>query len=408
MAMSILTCGILLSTFTLSCAEAFAAVAGYTPVTNISEFLAIGSAIKAVDTAVSFSESKEADWALATTEYEKEQGVALSLRKITTPPAGGDDRFKIFSAYYGSDDYMHSFVDAALKGTGNFNLNDKARQELIMKGIVLQGVLMASMSHLHKAVNECSVGSASALSTQFLDQAWALYACSESKGPIKLAEKRAPQFDTQTTPFSEAGQSKVNTQLLAHFKDLQSYAQEGRCDDMQSTAKQVMAQMMVPVIQGMLREAFEVDPKETETHRGADGFIEVVEGWAFARAVLPAINACSSQAAEIITRNMDTIHLGENGQHLPDGYKAVKAAVESTYLCLGISCSDVNAMVNPFKTGQLLWEPCKDEDLGQSDSTSGEPVDGAQTADVDGSPLKASLSAVIAICAMLVHVLKIL
>jgi len=96
MAMSILTCGILLSTFTLSCAEAFAAVAGYTPVTNISEFLAIGSAIKAVDTAVSFSESKEADWALATTEYEKEQGVALSLRKITTPPAGGDDRFNIF------------------------------------------------------------------------------------------------------------------------------------------------------------------------------------------------------------------------------------------------------------------------------------------------------------------------
>lgn len=401
-------CGILLSAGTVSLAQTFEDVAGYTPMTNVSSFLAIGRAIEAVYAAVSFSEAKQADWTLATTEYEKETGVAMSLRRVTIPPPGGDDRFKMFADYYGSDDYMHTFVDAALKGTGTFDLSDKARQELVMKGIVLQGVLMASMSHLYKAVSTCSDAEVSSLSTEFVDQAWALYACSESDGPIKLAEKRAPQFDTETTPFSEAGQSKVNTQLLAHFKKLQGDAQQGRCNDMRSTAMQVVAQMMVPVIQGMLREAYEVDPQEAETHRGADGFIEVVEGWAFARAVLPAIHGCSPEAAEIITRNMDTINLGENGQHLPDGYEAVKAAVESTYLCLGISCSDVNAMVNPFRTGQLLWEPCEDENLRQSDSTTTTPATGSQAADVGGSPFKASLSASIAIIAVLLHTIWIL
>lgn len=32
-------------------------------------------------------------------------------------------------------------------------------------------------------------------------------------------------------------------------------------------------------------------------------------------------------------------------------------AIESVYPCLGISCADVNAMVDPATTA-LLWQPC--------------------------------------------------
>jgi len=197
----------------------------------------------------------------------------------------------------------------------------------------------------------------------YVDHAWALYASSEDKGPIKLAEKRAPQFAVEATPFSEAGTSRVNTKLLALFKELQSNAEAGECSAMEAKTQKIVSQMFVPVIQGLLREAYEVDPKEVETTKGADGFIEVVEGWAFARAVLPAIANCSAKAADKIKDNMNTIGLGPSGPHLKDGYVPVKAAVESTYKCLGISCLDVNAMVTPFKTDQTLWEPCVDAEL---------------------------------------------
>jgi hypothetical protein len=259
--------------------------------------------------------------------------------------------FKTFSNYYGSNNYYRDFVLAALQGTGTFNLEDKPREELTMKVLVLQEVLMHVWSNLHMAISQCEAGDQSATtgSTSFVDYAWALYANSTSKGPIKLAEKRAPQFAVE-----------VNVRLLEIFGALQQNAQSGNCTAMKTLVIESIAKMQVPVIQGMLREAYEVDPKEVEQHQGADGFIEVVEGWAFARAVLPSIAECSTAAAQTITENMDTIALGVNGLHLKDGYMAVKAAVESTYECLGISCADVNAMVNPFKTEQLLWQPCVD------------------------------------------------
>merc|ERR1712032_1052400 len=63
---------------------------------------------------------------------------------------------------------------------------------------------------------------------------------------------------------------------------------------------------------------------------------------------------------------MDTLELGAEGAHLPDGFEVVKTAVESVYPCLGISCTDVNAMGSFTKTDELLWEPCKDADSSTS------------------------------------------
>ena len=45
--------------------------------------------------------------------------------------------------------------------------------------------------------------------------------------------------------------------------------------------------------QGMLREAWEVNKEPG----GADGYVEVAEGFAFARAVLPRVATCSASAA---------------------------------------------------------------------------------------------------------------
>lgn len=290
------------------------------------------------------------------------------MKTIGGKMSGGDTLFKVFSGRYGSNTYVDEFVLPPMKGEGIYNftfMNDqsgKTREELVMKGIVLQGVLMGTWSHIHKAISLCK---ASTLDVDngaphYVDLAWALYAGSETKGPIKLAEKRAPQFKTIAASSSEAGTSKVNLRLLEIFKSLQTKAKSGDCVSMETLASEAIAKMQVPVIQGMLREAYEVDPKEAAQHQGADGFVEVAEGWAFARAVLPSVAACSMEAYNMIVRNMDTLALGAAGPHVKDGYPCVKAAVESTYTCLGITCADVNAMANPYKTDELLWQPCSD------------------------------------------------
>merc|ERR1719377_228898 len=65
----------------------------------------------------------------------------------------------------------------------------------------------------------------------------------------------------------------------------------------------------------------------------------MAEGWAFAAALLPLLNAVDSSAADTLYNNIN-MGLGTAGA-VPDGYAAVKTAIEGTYSDLGITCADV-------------------------------------------------------------------
>lgn len=357
------------ATTVLPGAAEFTRISGYRPESDVGGALKLGGAIEAISAALG---EDPRNWSAATTTYQQAvEGASSSLRSVLPSKEGHRAMLATFTTYYGSEDYMHEFVSLALNGEGDFALDGKLREELTMKGIVLQGVLMASISNLHDALNACSTGSSTSSTPGLVDMAWALYAASPTHGPIKLAEKRAPQFDVEADMPSEAGSSVVNTKLLKLFEDLQASAKQANCVQMANLIPKIISLMQVPIIQGLLREAFEVDPKKIEETRGADGFVEVAEGWAFARAVLPSVAACSKDAADTIVRNMNTLGLGPSGPHMKDGFEVVKSAVESVYPCMGISCSDVNAMVAPWKTDQLLWEPCTDTALGQDANPKG-------------------------------------
>lgn len=336
-------------------------VAGYTPVSDISNILALGKALEDVVAALG---AKPRNWTAALEAYDKPVG-DMSLRSILPAVSDGRVLLKAAVSYRGSADFVHEFVHPALIGTGKFNLEEKLREELALKGIVLQGLLMASVTAMHDAVTSCAAGFTGDQNgaPHDVDVAWGLYACSTDSGPIKLAEKRAPQYAVLSDVASDAGVSRVNARLLGIFQELQGSAQAGNCTRMQQLVPKAISQMQVPIIQGLFREAYETDSTQAKEHHGADGFVEVAEGWAFASAVLPAIDICSKKAAAIVVKNMDTLALGPEGPRIPDGYKALKRAVESTYECLGISCVDVNAMVSPWKTDQTLWEPCDDANL---------------------------------------------
>ena len=92
------------------------------------------------------------------------------------------------------------------------------------------------------------------------------------------------------------------------------------------------------LVQGTLREAYEVDPDGGAA--GADGAVEIAEGWAFAAAILPLVAMCDEDVASLVFNNtwinMDPV--------VPDGYRTVKSSLESIYDCLGISCSDVGGV----------------------------------------------------------------
>ena len=99
--------------------------------------------------------------------------------------------------------------------------------------------------------------------------------------------------------------------------------------------------------QGLLKYAWKADPVNGNSCNGeagnnaatvaADCAKSWAEGWAFSAAVLPQIAQCDAGAATTIRDNLDVA----NAEPMKDGVAAVKAAVESTYQCMGISCTDV-------------------------------------------------------------------
>merc|ERR1719201_2093188 len=108
--------------------------------------------------------------------------------------------------------------------------------------------------------------------------------------------------------------------------------------------------MTIPLIQGMLKYAYLSDPLAAgndycgkETGNRCDKVL--AEGWAFAAAVLPRLNYCDSSVAKFVKDNLDvTAITGATTQgqtQMKDGYANLKAEVEKTYPCLGITCEEV-------------------------------------------------------------------
>ena len=189
----------------------------------------------------------------------------------------------------------------ALERGGQEGIAHKARKELIEKGVALQSVLMGSINNLQQAHTACLADESG---VRYVDRAWAMFA--SDKGPIALGEKRCPQFDTclsdtGSTLSNAAGESTVNAKILAGFIAAQAAATAGDCAALLTQIdEEIIPQMFVPILQGLFREAWEVDITLAGVHSGADGFIEDVEGWAFASAVLPRIDNCSTTAAATV------------------------------------------------------------------------------------------------------------
>lgn len=275
------------------------------------------------------------------------------------------DDFQYFYDYYGTDDYAHEWVSAAFegretqftRGKADFSRYDFAgREQVIKKGTAYMNIFMYVMREFEDALDDCESNcmDCNEGSVHAWDEGVCFYTGSiegqsgASGGKLlhELADKRCSNFKTCGEQGMDLeGQAKVNHDLMALF-DLGNYhLTVGECETARETTTKILRMMYIPMIQGTLRYAYKVDAL-------GGGEKEAAEGAVFAAAVLPRVHKANPTAAQTIYNNMK---VGASGTNFP----AVKAAFESVYSDMGISCADIGGLWDETsKTYYTGMEPC--------------------------------------------------
>jgi len=261
--------------------------------------------------------------------------------------------WNIYKNFWKDPNYADTFVD---KDAYQTDVDDKMKSELIKKGVAYQANWMYVIHEFEDAIADCLAGDIFANdltptgnAPHAWDEGWAFYAGSleGERGGLagvqlwNLAAKRCKDFGTcEGTTDNENKLATANQIALDMAERGRDKIGRKMCNDAQQEFLVIVNQMTVPLIQGMLKYAYKSDPKnELGSCFGKPCPKELGEAWAFAAAVLPRINTCSSEVAEMIRANLDVHTVGE--APMKDGYVAFKTQVESTYDCLGLSCDDI-------------------------------------------------------------------
>merc|ERR1719407_356908 len=314
--------------------------------------------------------------------------------------------YKQFYEYYGSFTYADDWALAALDGTAlawtapapgasTFNFgeaHDNARKEAVKKGTAYMHAWMYAIREFEDAIDDCQTCTSNCNEFSLDDtnrgpvHAWdegvAFYTGSlegtaqggntAGKLAYRLAEKRCKNFGTCSGTGGTTGISNVNHELFKAdglFPQGRDLLLEGKCSDVRPVVNQIVSIMTVPLVQGTLRYAWKtgqiggVDNKPTDQSAKNSA-----EGSTFAAAVLPLVHACDADAAKTVSDHMKfgaAVYDKTTGAYVsgtkPDT-SAVKAALESTYTCLGITCAHVGGLldsngVNPEAGMEVCVDP---------------------------------------------------
>ncbi|KAL3789110.1 hypothetical protein ACHAW5_004165 [Stephanodiscus triporus] len=276
--------------------------------------------------------------------------------------------FMYFYEYYGTHDYAHKWVEAAFAGIATEFANGNAdfskytfvgREQAIKKGTAYMNIFMYVIREMEDALDDCQKGAVqdNYNHVQAWDEAVAFYTGSiegqdgvtpDGKLLHQLADKRCADWKTCGMEGVDVeGKAKLNYDVFDLFA-LGSYQIiSGNCLAARETKEAIVRKMYVPLMQGVMAYAYEVEKLQ-------GGEKENAEGATFAAAVLPRVHAESPSAAKTIYDNMMV------GAASTD-YKAVRSAFESVYPALGISCADIGGFWNQGEHAYYPgMEPCTD------------------------------------------------
>ena len=269
-----------------------------------------------------------------------------------------------YFAYYGAYDYANQLVMAALEGTstsfrnGNQDLastTDTGRVEVAKKAAAYMNTWMYVLREFEDAIDDCTNGdlyanAGSSGPVHAWDEGVAFYVGSlmdsddltgseltalDSKGKesYTLANKRCKNYKTCGPDGNDLyGEAKVNFDLFRLFNIGQHNLLIGECSEVVPIKNQINQKMTIPLVQGTLRYAYKIDVLQ-----GGDK--EKAEMAVFAAAVLPQLHACSEAHAQTV---YDNTHITSSDTD----YNAVKAAFESCYSSMGITCAEVGGLWN--------------------------------------------------------------
>jgi len=268
---------------------------------------------------------------------ENVQYVWRTIEKFSTQAddkMAGQKYFELYKAYYGSGDYADKFVKAAFAGAddGEFKFADKSeeyRAESAKIGSDFWAIWMYIIREMEDAVEDCVEGDLTEndAPVHAWDEAWAFYAGSlegtegDEAGVLlyREAENCCESFGTCTD-----GKSVVNRDLLALFDEGKATLKAGKCQELNIYA--VVNLMTVPLIQATLLNAKQYN----------DGDASKAKAAAFLGALLPQLDACSSDDATTV-KNL----LWIDGSYEDTDYNTVVTALENNYGCMGVPSGQV-------------------------------------------------------------------
>ena len=290
--------------------------------------------------------------------------------------------FKAYSDYYGADDYGDQLIKAAFDGTatsfpdgGNQDfsaMGADGKEQVIKKATAYINTLMYVMYELEDALVVCSQGAPFVEDIHAWDEAVCFYTGSLPQGEgvlaHRLAEKRCAEWGT----CNDDETSPLNDKVFELWNKGQEQILEGDCTGARATVDEYNKLWIQPLIQGTLSYAYEIAEM-------GGGEKEMAEGAVFMAAVVPAINMYNAEAASVIYDNMK---FGAT----PD-VAAVKAAFESVYEDIGVTCDEIGGFINENGTYYPGMEPCGAAEVTATDA----PADAATPA--TGTSGGASLAA---------------
>ncbi|CAJ1934627.1 unnamed protein product [Cylindrotheca closterium] len=302
-------------------------------------------------------------------------GQSMESMSMTISGAGtlGYPRIGTFASYYGTNKYANEFIQAAFdKADTQFDSGNAEFTKWTQFGtntfIEIAALTMTSWMHvvikMQDAVEVCKSlpqGQKSVQEVPLWDNAVATYrgmggAAGGTMGQLWfVADDYCQKFGTcQDGPGGTEGVAKANSKLYAHFDAGKQDLLDGNCDSAESSLDAAATTMTIPIIQGLLYHAYELDLFQEQR--------EIVQGEAaaFLHSLLPLVHACSAGNAVMI---YNQIKVG-NGKTA--SFEAIKSSLEGTYECLGVTCEDIGGIVDLSDptTYQKHGAPCGTFNVG--------------------------------------------
>jgi len=320
--------------------------------------------------------------------------------------------FQKFHNYYGKFDYADDWITAAIRsGSTSWNNTQNVdfsrygrpgRAEAIKRGTVYLHTWMHVIGRLENALSLCYLRCPDPddvcnhnESVELWDTAVAFYV--GSLQVVASKEHRTDNYEGGYMMFQVAvnncfffntcGQdntfthgAKSNIEIMNLFVEGQRHLMNGNCQKAEYNKDFIVSLMTVPLIQGALLSAY--------TNEHADAYNEQSEaaGATYAAALLPMIDACSSEDAGIIHRHLQV--RGESA-YQPISFNAVKQALERNYPCLGILCADIGG-IRDLSTSEEAYMPgagiCIDRGSNVNTPTPPRPIPAPRPTGLPPSP----------------------